>query len=199
MRCRTRIACVNKRENKNMMTDKQILNQIRESEHFRVLSEAFKRMTELDLWLDALDEDDPRSMDELSGKYYSILANELGLKDQLDVSHQTMRDSTQGNQVKYAHGISGLIHFLVPVHSGENVIGFLRCGGMKDAYRGVLKFMNFSQELKDKECGEEKLAELEAAFKKIPNLHGEDLAEATAWLANRAKEIDKEISEIRGA
>ena len=37
------------------MTDKQILKQIRESEHFRVLSEAFKRMTELDLWLDSVD------------------------------------------------------------------------------------------------------------------------------------------------
>lgn len=51
------------------MIDKQILQQIRESEHFRVLSEAFKRMTELDLWLDSVDQDDPRSMDELSGEY----------------------------------------------------------------------------------------------------------------------------------
>ncbi|MFT5906727.1 MAG: hypothetical protein ACI9E1_002339 [Cryomorphaceae bacterium] len=30
-------------------------------------------MTELDLWLDSVDEDDPRSMDELSSNYYSIL------------------------------------------------------------------------------------------------------------------------------
>jgi hypothetical protein len=181
------------------MTDKQILQQIRESEHFKVLSEAFKRMTQLDLWLDAMDEDDPRSIDELSGEYYSILAKDLGLKEQLQVSHQTMRESTEGKHVKYAHGISGLIHFLVPVHDGEKEIGFLRCGGMKDAYRGVLKFMNFSEELKNKNYNAEKLAELEAAFKKIPNLHGEDLAEATAWLASRAKEIDKEISEIKKA
>ncbi len=181
------------------MTDKQILQQIRESEHFRVLSEAFKRMTELDLWLDSVDEDDPRSMDELSSDYYSILTKKLGLKDQLDVSHQTMRESTHGKHVKYAEGISGLIHFLVPVHDGEREIGFIRCGGMKDAYRGVLKFMNFSQELKDQDHDAAKIAELDAAFKKIPNLHGEDLAEATGWLAQRAKEIDKEITEIKNA
>ncbi|MGJ8654935.1 MAG: hypothetical protein ACSHX6_00685 [Akkermansiaceae bacterium] len=181
------------------MTDKQILNQIRESEHFRVLCEAFKRMTELDLWLDSLDEDDPRSMDELSSDYYSILTKKLGLKDQLDVSHQTMREATSGKHVKYAEGISGLIHFLVPVHNGEQEIGFLRCGGMRDTYRGVLKFMNFSQELKDQDHDADKIAELELAFKKIPNIHGEDLAEATAWLADRAKEIDKEITEIKSA
>ena len=186
-------------ERGKFMTDKQILQQIRESEHFRVLSEAFKRMTELDLWLDSVDQDDPRSMDELSGEYYSILSKELGLKDQLEVSHQSMRESTLGKHVKYAEGISGLIHFLVPIHSGEREIGFLRCGGLKDAYRGVLKFMNFSQELKDQDVDIEKIVELEAAFKNIPNLHGEDLAEATSWLAHRAKEIDKEITEIKNA
>lgn len=180
-----------------IMTDKQILEQIRESEHFKVLCGAFKRMTELDLWLDSVDEDDPRSMDEFSSDYYSILSKKLGLKDQLDVSHQTMRESTHGKHVKYAEGITGLIHFLVPVHDGEREIGFLRCGGMRDAYRGVLKFMNFSQELKDQDYDTEKISELEVAFKKIPNLHGEDLAEATSWLADRAKEIDKEISEIK--
>jgi hypothetical protein len=61
------IICV--KERRKIMIDKQILQQIRESEHFRVLSEAFKRMTELDLWLDSVDQDDPRSMDELSGEY----------------------------------------------------------------------------------------------------------------------------------
>jgi ligand-binding sensor protein len=138
-------------------------------------------------------------MDELSSDYYSILTKKLGLKEQLDVSHQTMRDSTQGKHVKYAEGISGLIHFLVPVHDGDREIGFIRCGGMKDAYRGMLKFMNFSQELKDQDHDEEKIAELESAFKNIPNLHGENLAEATSWLAQRAKEIDKEITEINNA
>lgn len=182
-----------------IMTDKQILQRIRESEHFRVLCEAFKRMTELDLWLDSLDQDDPRSKDELSSEYYSILSRELGLRDQLEVSHQTMRESVHDKHIKYAEGITGLIHFLVPIHDGDKEIGFLRCGGVKDAYRGVLKFMNFSQELKDQDCDADKIAELEAAFKKIPNLHGEDLAEATSWLAARAKEIEKEISEIKKA
>ncbi len=181
------------------MTDKQILQQVRESEHFRVLCEAFKRMTELNLWLDSVDQDDPRSMDDLSSEYYSILSKELGLKEQLEISHQSMRDSTHGRHVKYAQGISGLIHFLVPIHFEDKVIGFLRCGGVKDAYRGVLKFMNFSQELKDKDYDVERIAELEAAFKKIPNLHGEDLAEATSWLSLRAKEIENEIAEIKKA
>lgn len=179
------------------MTDKEILQQIRGSEHFRVLCEGFKRMTELDLWLDSVDQDDPRSMDELSSEYYSILSNELGLRDKLEVSHQSMRDSTHGKHVKYAQGITGLIHFLVPIHNGEQVIGFLRCGGVKDAYRGTLKFMNFSQELKDQDYDVKRIAELEAAFKKIPNLHGEDLAEATSWLSIRAKEIENEIAEIK--
>ncbi len=181
------------------MTDNQILQKIRESEHFKVLCRAFKRMTELDLWLDSLEQDDPRSLDELSSDYYQILSRELDLKEELEASHQSMRDSTEGKHVKYAHGISGLIHFLVPVHDGDREIGFLRCGGMRDAYRGVLKFMNFSEELKGQEHDAEKIAELEAAFKKIPNLHGEDLAEATSWLAKRAVEIDKEISEIKKA
>jgi hypothetical protein len=181
------------------MTDKQILEQIRESEHFRVLCEAFKRMTELDLWLDSMDQDDPRSLEDLSSDYYTILAKKLGLQEQLDVSHQSMRDSSHGMHVKYVEGISGLIHFLIPVHNGEKEIGFLRCGGMRDTYRGVLKFMNFSQELKDQDHDEAKIAELEEAFRKIPNIHGEDLAEVTSWLANRAKEIDKEISEINSA
>jgi len=181
------------------MNDKEVLQQIRESEHFKVLCEAFKRKSELDLWLDALDEDDPRSTDELASEYYSILSDKLGLKEKLEGSHQTMRDASSEKHVKYVEGISGLIHFLVPVHDGEKEIGFLRCGGMRDTYRGVLKFMNFSQELKDQNYDADKISELEAAFKKIPNLHGEDLAEATSWLAERAKEIDGKIEALKAS
>ena len=101
--------------------------------------------------------------------------------------------------VKYATGISGLIHFLVPIHLDQQEIGYLRCGGMKDAYRGVLKFMTFSQELKESHHDEEKIKELEEAFKKIPNIHGEDLAEASVWLAARAKDIEAEIEKLTEA
>ena len=175
------------------MHREKILRKIRESKDFTLLRETFKRMTELDLWLDSIDRDDPRSSEELSDDYYSILTKELNLKDQCELSHQEMRDATKGTTVKYATGISGLIHFLVPIHSRGEEIGYLRCGGIRDTYRGVLKFMNFSQELKDAHHDEEKIQKLELAFKQIPNLHGEDLAEASTWLAERAREIEKEI------
>jgi len=175
------------------MHREKILETIRESKHFKLLCDTFKRMTELDLWLDSIDKDDPRSSEDLSNDYYSILTKELDLKEQCELSHQTMRDATKGTHVKYATGISGLIHFLVPIKLNNEEIGYLRCGGIRDSYRGVLKFMNFSQDLKDQKHDEEKILKLEQAFKKIPNLHGEDLAEASTWLAERAHEIEKEI------
>ena len=148
------------------MHREKILDNIRNSEHFKLMCGTFKRMTELDLWLDSVDKDDPRSSEELSSDYYNILVKDLDLKEQCEISHQSMRDATNGKHVKYASGISGLIHFLVPVHQGDEEIGYLRCGGIKDTYRGVLKFMNFSRELKDEKHDEEKLQKLEEAFKK---------------------------------
>ncbi len=50
----------------------QILDAIRSSEHFKLMCETFKRMTELDLWLDSVDSDDPRSSEDLSSEYYSL-------------------------------------------------------------------------------------------------------------------------------
>lgn len=178
------------------MNDEEILNHIRQSNHFKLLCETFKRMTELDLWLDSIDHDDPRSSEELSNSYYSILTEELNLKEQCELSHQEMRDASQGKHVKYATGISGLIHFLIPVRIEKREVGYLRCGGIRDSYRGVLKFMNFSQELKESHHDEDKITKLEEAFKKIPNLHGEDLAEASTWLAERAVEIEQEIENL---
>ncbi len=175
------------------MHREKILEKIRQSKDFKLLRDTFKRMTELDLWLDSIDKDDPQSSEDLSNEYYSILTKELNLKDQCELSHQEMRDATKGTTVKYATGISGLIHFLIPIHNKKEEIGYLRCGGIRDSYRGVLKFMNFSQDLKDAHHDDEKIQKLELAFKKIPNLHGENLAEASRWLAERAREIEKEI------
>lgn len=178
------------------MTSNELLNQVRQSLKFKTMCEKFKRMTELNLWLDSLEADDPRSTDEIASDYYSIMLKDDTLKDRCESSHQTMRDSAHNKTVKYADGISGLIHFLVPIHAAGQEIGFLRCGGVRDSYRGVLKFMNFSQELREEGFEEEMITELAAAFQKLPNLHGEDLAEAVDWLAARAAEIDKAIERL---
>jgi len=179
------------------MSAKSLLELVREGEKFRLMRETFKRMTDLDLWLDAIDSDDPRSSDELVTDYYNCMLNDAKLKERCEVSHQSMRDAAHDKTVKYADGISGLIHFLVPIHDGEAEIGFLRCGGIRDSYRGVLKFMNFAQDLREDGYDEQTISRLEKAFNKLPKLHGENLAEAVYWISSRAAEIDEDIQNIK--
>jgi len=90
------------------MENEVILENIRGSEHFKLMCDTFKRMTELDLWLDSIDHDDPRSSEQLSTDYYSILVKDLNLKEQCELSHQSMRwcrfISTIKKSVTYAAG-----------------------------------------------------------------------------------------------
>ncbi|MFT5904437.1 MAG: hypothetical protein ACI9E1_000011 [Cryomorphaceae bacterium] len=179
------------------MNNKTIIEAVRISGQFKTLCETFKNRTDLDLWLDSKDSDDPRSNEEMSNDYYTILTKDLDMEEECEVSHQSMRDASHGKQIKYAEDISGLIHFLVPIHSGDEEIGFLRCGGIKDAYRGVKKLIDFTNELHQKNADGAKIVALEAAYKQIPNLYGEDLAEAVNWLADQAVEIEKLVSNLK--
>ncbi len=180
-----------------MLTQKELVDKVRTSKKFELMQKAFKRMTGLEIWLDYRDADDPRSVDELAGDYYKTLTKDDQLKKRIEISHQSMRDSVHNQSVKYTEGLTGLIHFLVPIHDqdGEE-IGYLRCGGIRDTYRGVLKFMNFVQELREDGYDEESIKELENSFKKLPKLHGEDLALAVDWVAARADEIDKSLARL---
>ena len=179
------------------MKNESLLQSVRECKNFSLTRDTFKRMTGLDLWLDSVECDDPHTREALASEYYQTLITDPDLKSRCETSHQTMRNEVHDKKVTYSNGISGLTHILVPLHHDGETVGFLRCGGMRDSYRGVLRFMNFSDELREEGYDEAFLGELEAAFKKLPNLHGDDLAEAVEWLLERASDIEKSMESLK--
>ena len=172
------------------------IQELRESKYFMLMRDTFRQMTGLDIWLDDLDGDDPKSADDLASEYYQLLVKDEKLNEQIQHSHQEMRDSTHGKKVKYGNGVTGLIHFLVPIHHMGEEAAYLRCGGIRDSYRGVLKFINFSKDLRDEGYDEDTIDTLKAAFDKLPTLHGEDLAEAVDWVADRAAVLESQLEEL---
>ena len=178
------------------MTNESILQSVRDCKNFALTRDTFNRMTGLDLWLDSVESDDPHTREALASDYYQTLITDAELKERCESSHQTMRNEVHDKKVTYSNGISGLTHILVPIHHNGDTIGFFRCGGMRDSYRGVLRFMNFSEELREEGYDEAFLKDLEAAFRKLPNLHGDDLAEAVEWLLERAREIELSMNTL---
>jgi len=178
------------------MKSDQLLKQVRESNNFKLTRDTFKRMTGLNLWLDSTDADDPHADTKIASEYYATLIQDDTLRERCENSHQTMRDEVHGKNVKFSNGISGLTHILVPINHKDQTIGFLRCGGMRDTYRGVLKFMNFSEDLREEGYDDDTLKALEKSFKKLPNLHGEHLTEAIEWLTERASEIETSMDTV---
>lgn len=175
---------------------KERIQKLRDSEDFTLVKKAFKGMTGLDIWLDDLDQDDPKTADELASDYYHFLTKDDKFREKCELSHQAMRDSAHGKNVKFADGVTGLIHFLVPLHLDGEEVAFLRCGGFRDSYRGVLKFMNFSEELREQGYDEKAIHGLKEAFDKLPKLHGEDLAEAVDWIAERASKLEEKLKDL---
>lgn len=179
------------------MTSQELLEQIRKSKKFQLMRESFKRRTEINLLLDSVNEDDPESTSaDHRSEFYNTLLNNEKLAKQCIRSHQAMREAVDDKTVKYSTGITGLIHLIVPIHLHGETVAYLRAGGFRNSFDGLKKFLDFKRDLREDGFSEELISELEDGFNKLPNLFGEDLADAADWLSERASEIDNALERL---